>query len=289
MIRHFLKRADQVIAVSHATAEEAIARGLEAAKTRVIANGIAASAVCHAKASERDRHALEQAVGRPLMGKKILLTVGRLVQRKGVRHCVENILPHVFARRGDVVYLVVGEGKHRSEIEAAIARAGYQDSVFLLGRVSDELLGAVMRLAHVFVMPNVQVPGDMEGFGIAAIEASLAGLPVVASGIEGIRDAVVEGCNGFLITPQQPKAFAEKILTLLENEAERARFGNAGRQFTLEKFNWRHIAGEYLEAFEQLCAGKCKRSVSSISNVVSKKAGKLSTITPASGLNKLRQ
>jgi phosphatidylinositol alpha-1,6-mannosyltransferase len=135
------------------------------------------------------------------------------------------------------VYLVVGAGPEREAIEAAIARADLGDHVRLLGRVPQSALNAVYSRADVFVMPNVPVEGDVEGFGIAALEASSTGTPVVAADVDGISDAVRAG-NGILVPAKDAVAFAKAVLAT--DSSPRAR--KAIRAFTLAEFSWEKIA-----------------------------------------------
>ncbi len=89
-------------------------------------------------------------------------------------------------------------------------------------------------------MPNILVKGDMEGFGIVAIEASSCGLPVIASNLEGIKDAVINGKTGWLVQPYNSKEFIRKI------ESKPISIKTV-RSTTINKFNWDKIALNYLE------------------------------------------
>jgi phosphatidylinositol alpha-1,6-mannosyltransferase len=151
----------------------------------------------------------------------------------------------------DVVYVVAGEGPEREAIEAAARRASADERVVLTGRVSEEEVRGLYRRADVFVMPNVPVAGDVEGFGLVALEAAVEGLPVVASRLEGIPDAVRDGLNGTLVEPLDPRAFAERLTTLLAMApAERGELGERCKRFTLENYSWERMATEYGRALD---------------------------------------
>ena len=142
----------------------------------------------------------------------ILLTVGRLVPRKGVRWLVTEVLPRLAERRADWIYLVVGEGPERQAIaEAARRDQRVAQRVHLLGQISDDELRTAYAAADLFVMPNVPVPGDSEGFGIVHLEARAAGLPVVAADIEGISESFISGEDGWLVPAGDAAAFVDAI------------------------------------------------------------------------------
>ncbi|MEJ2746152.1 MAG: glycosyltransferase family 4 protein, partial [bacterium] len=181
-----------------------------------------------------------------------IMTVGRLVKRKGVARFINDIFPLITASFPKLLYVVVGKGKERRAIEKAIAERHLGENVILAGQLPHHLIKGLMGLSKVFVMPNIHVPGDAEGFGIAAIEASCAGLPVVASGIEGILDAVVDGQNGSLIPPDEPKRFAAAVKALLTDEKLRREAAERARKFTAEHFSWDVAAERYLEEMQVL-------------------------------------
>jgi glycosyltransferase involved in cell wall biosynthesis len=167
----------------------------------------------------------------------VIGTVGRLVPRKGVAWFIEHVLPLLPA---DTTYLVAGHGDEVGRIrDLALASPG---SVVLLGQTSDDIKHLVYRACDVFVMPNRKVAGDMEGFGLVALEAGANGTPVVASSLDGIRDAVLNGETGLLVDPQDPAAFAEAIVNASEWESE-----GVGR-IVREAFSWERVYEAYREA-----------------------------------------
>ena len=101
-------------------------------------------------------------------------------------------------------------------------------------------------------MPNIPVEGDMEGFGIVLLEASSAGLPIVASNIEGIKDAIIDTKNGFLIEPYDTEKYVEVILDLLRDDNKRISIGRAGKELTNTYYNWEAISEKYLDVFNSI-------------------------------------
>jgi glycosyltransferase involved in cell wall biosynthesis len=217
-----LRRAPSVIAISSATAEtaEVVAR-VAPERIHVVRLGVPVPD------EEVDRAVARKELNRWLGladDRAVLLTVGRLVRRKGARWFVEHVLP---ALPPDVVLLVAGDGVERAALEEAAARRDLGDRVRLLGRVSDDERELLFRGVDAFVQPNVHVPNDMEGFGLVTIEAAVRDALTLASGIEGIRDAVIDGETGVLLPAERPDAWVERLRALLADRAEMARLGAA--------------------------------------------------------------
>jgi phosphatidylinositol alpha-1,6-mannosyltransferase len=180
-------------------------------------------------------------------GRVVLLTVGRLVKRKGVVWFVRNVLP----RLKNVLYVVVGEGEDRADVERAIAETRTFDDVLLLGKIGEGRLGDLLRSADVFVMPNIVVPNDVEGFGIVALEAAASGLPVVAANLQGIKDAILHGENGMLVEPENAAAFVEAVAALaMDGDARRA-LGEQARRVTEREYSWPKIVERYEAHFRE--------------------------------------
>ncbi len=81
----------------------------------------------------------------------------------------------------------------------------------MLGMVSNELRKLLLNSADIFIMPNVVVEGDVEGFGIVALEAGACGLTVIAANIQGLRDAVLEGVTGYLVEEKDVEGFLYRV------------------------------------------------------------------------------
>ena len=244
-----LKRFDRIICVSNETMNECIKRGINPAKCVVIPNGIVKF------------HPVEQLDNKMIPGnlihgeannKKIILSVGRLIERKGFHYFLKEVFPKLKDKYPNILYIIVGSGKLKKEIKFLINQLGLKNNVYLLENVDDLLLNSLYHISDVFVMPNVPVKGDMEGFGIVALEASSAGLPVVASNIEGIKDAIIDNKNGFLVKPYDDKRYIEIILDLLINDKKRIDFGRQAMEITNIKYNWEKISESYLETFNMI-------------------------------------
>lgn len=246
-----LRQVDRFACISGAAREACLRRGIPPHKCEVITPGV--DLVVDPSRAEHEKAALQRSL-RVERADLVLLTVGRLVRRKGVLWFVEEVVPRLVRRVPSLRYLVVGDGPDRESIERAASRAGVRDAVVLTGRVSDERLTACFAVADVFVMPNVTVSGDMEGFGLVALEAAAAGLPVVAADLEGIREAIAHEENGLLVAAGDAEAFVEVILGLAQNPEARQQFGCSAREYTLRTYSWGQMAEAYLDFYGRVAA-----------------------------------
>lgn len=247
-----VKRAEVVFCISQAAADEVVKRGCDPAKIKVIPLGIT-DEIFASKTEGRNKITKEWNLANDAA---IILTLGRLVERKGVAWFVENCMPLLVERIPQIVYLVAGSGGEEEKIRNIIEQKNLSEHVKLLGRVSDDMMAALYNGADVFVQPNIPVAGDMEGFGKVLLEASLCELPVVASGIEGIKDAITNGSNGVLVNTKDAQAFVDEIAGFLSNPKKAEQFGKASRQFSLGKFDWATIAEEYVIEYQKIVSAK---------------------------------
>ncbi|MDP8214142.1 MAG: glycosyltransferase family 4 protein [Candidatus Euphemobacter frigidus] len=247
-----LRKMDRVICVSSQLKEICRGYGVPEEVLRVIPNGVDADDFTWTE----DISPLEH-LGIDPGERTILITVGRLVPKKGVDRFVEKILPPIVEKEPRVLYLVVGDGPLRETIENTVREKGLEENVRLMGDVpmDDGKLKALYCGADIFVMPNVEVPGDIEGFGIVALEGGAAGLAVVASRLQGIQEAVSPGENGILLRWDDDRAFIETILDLIRNPAKRKEIGERARQYVIDNYSWDKIAGKYSDIFSELRSG----------------------------------
>lgn len=238
-------RLDRVIAVSTATRNTCLERWPALAeRITVIPNGVEVPEGHRAPAL-----ALPSEIDSRLAGRAVLLTVGRLVRRKGVAWFIRDVLPRL---PQDVLYVVAGEGPDHEAVERSIVDTGQAGRVFLLGRLEAGVLDALYRRADVFVMPNIVVPNDVEGFGLVSLEAAMRGTVVIAADLQGIPEAVHDGSNGFLVPPGNAQACAAKLNDVLTlTAAERRVIGEQFRAYTAANLSWQRAAEAYRRCFEE--------------------------------------
>ena len=240
----FLQFQDKLIAVGNETIRQGVLRGIPETKFAFIPNGVSVPDTLPAYT----RNDLEAFIGRDIPG-GVLLTLGRLVRRKGVGWFIAEAIRRLDA---NIIYLIAGEGRERSAIEAAIRDNGLQGRVICLGSVTEHEKSLLFCTADIFVQPNITVSGDMEGFGLVVLEAASYGMTVIAADLEGLKDAVENGHNGFLIEEGDADGYLAMIRSLLANHEHLRNFGMQARQYVAEHNAWPHIAKEYLEVLTDL-------------------------------------
>lgn len=191
------------------------------------------------------RHRLDLPDG----GGRWLLTVARLEPHKGV-DTVIRALPAIVEQAADVRYAVAGSGPERERLEKLAHKTGVAERVRFLSEVSERDLPALYNLATLYVGASRRAERiGVEGFGLALVEASACGLPVVAGNSGGVPDAVRDGETGFLVPAEDPAAFAAAICRLLGDPDLVGRMGAAGRRAVETYFNWDRVVRD-LRAIE---------------------------------------
>lgn len=240
---------DLVLPVSRATGEACLQRGLRPDKLHVIPNGID----IHRFPTLIDRAAARRRfleAGFQLPDDVLLVcSVGRQVERKGFAWFIDQVLPGL---PENVHYWLAGEGPEADRIRTLIAERNLAHRVRLLGRVTEEELHTLYCGADLFVMPNIPVPGDMEGFGVVMLEAGLCGLPTIAADLEGVRDVITPGQNGHLVESGNAAAFVEVIGSYLIDRDLIHRDGQRARAHVTDHFGWKHVANQYVQALHDL-------------------------------------
>jgi len=240
----FLKKLDKFIAVGNETVKALQEKGIPTKKIVFISNGIDTEKYF----KNHTRQELEKILGENIDNKKIILTSGRLAKRKGVAWFCQNVMPQL---PENYIYVIAGDGADKNNVEEAIKKNDLSTRIKMLGYVSDEVRDVLFNTCDVFVQPNIKVPGDMEGFGISVIEAASCQIPVIASDIEGLKDAIKDGQNGFLVESGNAEAWVNKINELLSNDEARKSFGQKARQFVMDNYTWEKISRKYLEEIEK--------------------------------------
>ncbi|TXH31395.1 MAG: glycosyltransferase family 1 protein [Burkholderiaceae bacterium] len=218
-----IRRMEGVIANSQPTAELARNLGVAAEKIHIVHPGVTLPTAPQSPAALQDfrqRHQLGK--------RRLLLSVGRLTTRKGLREFVQQALPAIVQAAPDTLLTIVGEApadslhasvQTRASIQAVADAAGIGQHLRFLGVITNpQELACAYESASLHIFPVRELPGDPEGFGMVAIEAAAHGLPTVAFATGGIVDAVAEGESGHLVAPGDYPSLAQAALQILADD-----------------------------------------------------------------------
>lgn len=179
-----------------------------------------------------------------LRGKKIVLTVGRLVARKGQDTTLGAML-HVWQDNPDVVYAMVGDGPDRERLEEMAESNKHR--VIFTGTVSDDERNAWLSLADVFVMPSRQTDDDVEGFGIVFLEANQFAKPVIGGKSGGVAEAVLHEKTGLLVDPEDVDVVARAIKKILNDPDYAKTLGENGKKRLEKELTWKDNINKFIE------------------------------------------
>ncbi|HLF71121.1 MAG TPA: glycosyltransferase [Dehalococcoidia bacterium] len=179
----------------------------------------------------------------------VIGATSRFSPEKGVRYLVEAfaLLRRRLGERA--VLRLAGEGPERAKLEALARELGVADAVEFCGWLEHDALPAFLGSLDVFVLPSTY-----EGFGVSAVEASAAGLPIVATNVHGIPDVVRHSVTGLLVAPKDPQALADAIASLADDAPLRQRLGEAGRAYVAKHYDWHANAAQMDRLYEAVLA-----------------------------------
>jgi phosphatidylinositol alpha-1,6-mannosyltransferase len=252
--RFLFRRARRLTANSHHTRGLLEEAGLPCGRIEVVHPGV------DVRAFETEPERGAEALLESLQGRNVLLSVGRLIRRKGLLEFVRDVLPGLVQRDPNLSLVLVGDDataslahgeRMRARIERAAQEAGLGAHVILTGTLPDAEVVRLFYRADLFVLPCLKLPGDVEGFGIVFLEAALAGTASVATRVGGIPDAVIDGETGLLVEPGDPSAFGEAVFRLLEDVPLRERLARTGAERARAEFSWDAITAQYIQVFEK--------------------------------------
>jgi len=229
--------------------KEAISRGMrkrDREKLIQIAPGIDLEHFSPVNEEDR-RSALRSQLG--LDGKRIIISVGRLVHRKGQDRLIET-LSRLRAEFPEVHLILVGEGPHRERLESIARGNEVLDAITFVGRLQLEQLPLYLSIAEIFAMPsrNRLAGLEVEGLGIVYLEASGCGLPVIVGRSGGAPDAVIHGETGLLVDGEDVDSIANACAQLLRDPSRARAMGAKGREWVTSQWSWDRWAEEFQAA-----------------------------------------
>ena len=174
-----------------------------------------------------------------LVGKKVIVCVGRLVHRKGQDRLIEA-LPEIIRNEPDVLVLFVGVGPRKAKLDILIKKYKLEGHIVFVGRVTYKDLPRYFRLGDIFVMPSRSRLGglEVEGLGIVYLEASACGLPVIAGSSGGAPDAVLANETGLVVDGRDVHAISKAVTELFADPARMKNMGQAGRAWVVDQWSW---------------------------------------------------
>lgn len=173
----------------------------------------------------------------------LILSVGRLMKRKGFDNVI-RALPRLVAQGIDAHYAVIGIGEEQDYLQGLVEELGLQDRVHLLGHVPYEDLPRWYCACSVFAMPNRDIGGDTEGFGLVFLEAASAGRPSLAGIAGGTGSAVVDGVTGLRVDGESVEAIGQGVARLLTSTQEAEEMGRQGRARVLDFYTHERRVGQ---------------------------------------------
>lgn len=241
-MRFALRHADRVIANSDFTQQELLNMGVPKAQINIINPGVDISRFRPGLPCED----LKQMIGLTA-GEKLILSVGRLSRRKGFDMVIRS-LPDMIHEGLAVRYALIGIGEDHDYLTNLAHEAGVADRVHLLGHVAIEDLPRWYNACNVFAMPNREISGDTEGFGMVFLEAAACGKPVIAGQAGGTGSAVIDMETGLRVDGDVQEKISVAIQHLLSDDASRQRMGKNGLARVMTEFSWDAIANKTQEA-----------------------------------------
>ena len=234
-LRHFFwERCDGYVCISRFVADVLQERGISRNRIHVLPLGIdLARASVPTAPLRRDG--------------PMLVMLGRLGPRKGIAWFVDEVAPRLLRRHSTATLVIAGDGPERSRIAGIIERNDLSRNVELLGRVDDECKNRLLAECDAVVMPNVPIPGDAEGFGLVALEAGAAAKAIFAADLEGLRDAIRPGENGWLLPAGDAAAWIEALDRALADRQALAAAGQRAHQCVLAHYDWATVGERYAD------------------------------------------
>jgi phosphatidylinositol alpha-1,6-mannosyltransferase len=232
--------ADHVVANSEFTRDRLLELGVEPGRISIINPGVDLTRF-H---PDHDATDLRQGLGLSAQ-QKLILSVGRLSRRKGFDQLI-RALPGLVQSGLDVHYVAIGIGEDRDYLAALAAELAVQSRVHLLGHVAPEDLPRWYCAADLFAMPNREIDGDTEGFGMVFVEAAACGTTALAGEAGGTGAAVLHEETGLRVNGADGAAVARALERLLDDDALRRRLAAAARARAEADLGWERVAAKTL-------------------------------------------
>ena len=197
---------------------------------------------------------------------KIILFMGRLVYEKGIQHLI-SAMPKILENYHDVKLVIAGKGGMLDELRGQVDYLGISQKVYFSGYLNSKDVQKMYRCADVSVFPSTYEP-----FGIVALEAMLAGVPVVVSDIGGLNEIVEHGVTGMKSYAGNPNSLADSILALLFDHKLSDQVVKNAKAKVKAEYNWNKITNDTYFAYQKaICETVAERQAKQIAQETAKK------------------
>ncbi len=243
LMRRGAQCCDRIVVISENSRRLAVEWGLPAERIEIIYVGVEPQLLEPVR-DEELRREFEDRHGLSFAQSDVLLNLSRQVPRKGLVAFLEHGFAHL---RDDITLIIVGDGPELSRLRDAQKKAG-TERIILLGAVDDESAAMLRNNAGLFIMPNIPLADDVEGYGIAPLESMFVGTPVVAFAVDALVESIREG--GYLVESGDYAAFADRIHEFFAlSDRDRRRIGDAAREYVTREYGWDLMAEHYENVF----------------------------------------
>jgi glycogen synthase len=215
-----------------------IKQGFDSRSIKVINNFVDYKATIHSKEDFRSTFSLKDS--------KIVLYVGQMISSKGPQILLEAA--HQIVRtQPNVRFVFIGQGKILNHLKTKIS-SDLINKILFLGHLSEEMLQQAYIESDIIVIPSLW----QEPFPMVALEAMVAGKPVIASNMGGLVESVQDGETGILVEPANAKKLTEELIRLLQNSDEAEEMGKKGKIRVEQMYRPHHALEKYLAVYDKM-------------------------------------
>lgn len=255
-----LRNLDKLIMVGNYAIEEARELKIDKDKCVFIPNGVNIEKVHKPHTRKELESLLAKTTGKELsfyQDKKIIFRVGRFVPHKGLHWFIDKVMPllpknYILVGAGGYNPKAVGDSENYTLCQEYIKKHSLEDRVILFPNIPQPEMNILFNTSDLYITPNIKIKGSAEGFGLNAIEAVICGRVVISSDLQGLKDAIIDGENGFMVEPENAQTWKNKIEEILSSEFDKQAFAEQAKKYTLSHFTWEHIGKKYLEVLKGL-------------------------------------
>jgi len=246
LMQNGAKTCDDVAVISENTKSITANSGISQKKLSIIHLGVEPQAY-NTSRIDSIREKFEKQFSIDFKKDRVLFMFGRQVRRKGMAEFIEFGMPLLDS---DIKLIVGGTGIEAKRILAAREANDLTERVIIMGSMPDDQLAMFRHNCDLFLMPNIQIPNDVEGFGQTQLECMHAGMPVIAFAVDALTESIKEG--GFLIEPNNYAAFINQIHSYFKlTEIERETLQEICRNYVRSNYSWNTATDRYIELFQK--------------------------------------